>query len=42
MALLGQPGGTVRRPRLPVTDPAKIADMRAILVQAGLMPAQVG
>jgi 4-hydroxy-tetrahydrodipicolinate synthase len=42
MALLGQPGGTVRRPRLPVTDPAKIAQMRGILIEAGLLPAPVG
>ena len=24
MAMIGQPGGTVRRPRLPVTDPDKL------------------
>jgi 4-hydroxy-tetrahydrodipicolinate synthase len=42
MALLGQPAGTVRRPRLPVSDPAKIAQMRTILEDAGLLPAPVG
>jgi dihydrodipicolinate synthase/N-acetylneuraminate lyase len=36
MAILGQPGGTVRRPRLPITDPAALDEMRAILADAGL------
>jgi len=36
MAILGQPGGTVRKPRLPVTDPAALEEMRAILADAGL------
>jgi dihydrodipicolinate synthase/N-acetylneuraminate lyase len=39
MKLLGQPGGTVRRPRLPITDPAKLEDMQAILAEAGLLVA---
>jgi dihydrodipicolinate synthase/N-acetylneuraminate lyase len=39
MKLLGQPGGTVRRPRLPVTDPAKLREMQAILSEAGLLVA---
>lgn len=39
MSILGQPGGTVRRPRLPVTDPAAWDEMRAILADAGLTPA---
>ena len=38
MALLGQPGGTVRPPRLPVTDEASLAAMRTILVESGLLP----
>jgi len=42
MAILGQPGGTVRRPRLPITDPAKLEEMRAILVEEGLVPAGAG
>ncbi len=37
MAILGQPGGTVRRPRLPITDPAALEDMRAILAAEGLL-----
>jgi dihydrodipicolinate synthase/N-acetylneuraminate lyase len=37
MQLLGQPGGTVRRPRLPITDPAKLEEMQAILAEAGLL-----
>ena len=37
MAILGQPGGTVRRPRLPVTDPEALEEMRAILADAGLI-----
>jgi dihydrodipicolinate synthase/N-acetylneuraminate lyase len=37
MKMLGQPGGEVRRPRLPVTDPGSILRMRQILVEAGLL-----
>lgn len=37
MRMLGQPGGAVRPPRLPVTDPASLEAMRAILVEAGLL-----
>jgi dihydrodipicolinate synthase/N-acetylneuraminate lyase len=37
MAMLGQPGGHVRRPRLPVTDPDSLAAMRAVLVEEGLL-----
>jgi 4-hydroxy-tetrahydrodipicolinate synthase len=40
MAVLGQPGGTVRRPRLPVTDPAKLAEIRAIVMAEPLLAAQ--
>jgi dihydrodipicolinate synthase/N-acetylneuraminate lyase len=38
MAMLGQPGGTVRRPRLPVTDPAALAEIRTALTDSGLLP----
>jgi 4-hydroxy-tetrahydrodipicolinate synthase len=41
MAILGQPGGTVRRPRLPITDPGKLAEMREILLAEPLLAAQV-
>jgi 4-hydroxy-tetrahydrodipicolinate synthase len=37
MQMLGQPGGTVRPPRLPVTDEASLARMREILAEAGLL-----
>jgi dihydrodipicolinate synthase/N-acetylneuraminate lyase len=37
MRILGQPGGTVRPPRLPVTDEASLARMREILAEAGLL-----
>jgi 1-pyrroline-4-hydroxy-2-carboxylate deaminase len=40
MAMLGQPGGTVRPPRLPVTDPAALAAMRQILAEEGLLSVQ--
>jgi dihydrodipicolinate synthase/N-acetylneuraminate lyase len=40
MAMLGQPGGHVRKPRLPVTDPESLAQMRAALVRAGLLAEQ--
>ncbi len=40
MAVLGQPGGTVRRPRLPITDPAKLAEIRAIVEAEPLLAAQ--
>ncbi len=38
MAMLGLPGGTVRRPRLPVTDPAALDEIRQVLERAGLLP----
>jgi dihydrodipicolinate synthase/N-acetylneuraminate lyase len=38
MAMLGQPGGVVRRPRLPVTDPAALAEIRTALAESGLLP----
>lgn len=37
MAMLGQPGGTTRRPRLPITDPAALAEIRAVLADEGLL-----
>lgn len=37
MAILGQPGGTVRRPRLPIEDEAKWERMREILADASLV-----
>ena len=37
MKMLGQPGGDVRRPRLPVTDAASLQRMHEILVEAGLL-----
>jgi 1-pyrroline-4-hydroxy-2-carboxylate deaminase len=38
MAMLGQPGGTVRRPRLPLTDEASLAALRDILAEEALLP----
>jgi hypothetical protein len=40
--LLGQPTGDVRRPRLPVTDPASIAAIRAVLLEESLLPQTAG
>jgi len=37
MRMLGQPAGHVRRPRLPVDDPEKLATLRAILIEEGLL-----
>lgn len=37
MRLLGHPAGTVRRPRLPITDPQAIAEIRDALIGAGLL-----
>jgi 4-hydroxy-tetrahydrodipicolinate synthase len=37
MKMLGQPGGEPRRPRLPVDDPQALAEMRAVLVEFGLL-----
>jgi dihydrodipicolinate synthase/N-acetylneuraminate lyase len=39
MTMLGQPAGHVRRPRLPVTDPASLSAMQAVLVEEGLLTA---
>ena len=38
MSMIGQPGGWPRRPRLPLTDPASLAAIRAILAEESLMP----
>jgi 4-hydroxy-tetrahydrodipicolinate synthase len=38
MQMLGQPGGEVRRPRLPVTDPKSLAEIRAVLIEESLIP----
>ena len=37
MAMIGQPGGTVRPPRLPITDPAALRQIRAILVEEQIL-----
>ena len=37
MKMLGQPGGEVRLPRLPVTDKASLQQMHEILVEIGLL-----
>src|SRR6218665_657058 len=37
MRMLGKPAGHVRRPRLPVDDPEKLATLRAILIAEGLL-----
>lgn len=42
MRMLGQPAGHVRRPRLPVTDPASLAALRSVLVGEGLLAAEPG
>jgi len=41
MKMLGQPGGEVRPPRLPVTDPASLQRLQEIIDEAGLPSAQV-
>lgn len=38
MKMLGQPGGTVRPPRLPITDPDKLKALREILTEESLLP----
>jgi dihydrodipicolinate synthase/N-acetylneuraminate lyase len=42
MKMLGQPGGEVRRPRLPVTDPQSLAEIRAVLIEESLLSETVG
>jgi dihydrodipicolinate synthase/N-acetylneuraminate lyase len=41
MKMLGQPGGEVRPPRLPVVDEASLRQLREIIVEAGLLPEPV-
>lgn len=42
MRMLGQPAGHVRRPRLPVTDPAALAAMRDVLIEEGVLDGNSG
>jgi dihydrodipicolinate synthase/N-acetylneuraminate lyase len=42
MRMLGQPAGHVRRPRLPITDPAALAALRTVLMSEGLLAADAG
>jgi 4-hydroxy-tetrahydrodipicolinate synthase len=42
MKLLGQPGGEVRRPRLPVTDEASLAAIRTVLIEESILSEPVG
>ena len=42
MKMLGQPGGEVRRPRLPVTDPASLEAIRAVLIEESILTETVG
>jgi 4-hydroxy-tetrahydrodipicolinate synthase len=37
MEMIGAPGGVVRPPRLPITDPASLEEIRKILVNAGVI-----
>ncbi len=37
MAMIGQPGGTVRRPRLPITDPDALRQIREILIEEQIL-----
>lgn len=37
MAMIGQPGGTVRPPRLPVTDATALARIREILIEESIL-----
>jgi dihydrodipicolinate synthase/N-acetylneuraminate lyase len=38
MAMIGQPGGLPRRPRLPLTDPASLEAIRTVLREESLLP----
>jgi dihydrodipicolinate synthase/N-acetylneuraminate lyase len=42
MQMLGQPGGEVRRPRLPVTDEASLAAIRAVLIEESILVETAG
>ena len=35
--MLGQPGGTTRRPRLPITDEGALDEIRKVLIGARLL-----
>ncbi|WP_030599509.1 dihydrodipicolinate synthase family protein [Streptomyces fulvoviolaceus] len=37
MRILGHPGGEVRQPQLPLTDPAELAELESVLRSAGLL-----
>ncbi|WP_030185539.1 dihydrodipicolinate synthase family protein [Streptomyces sp. NRRL S-813] len=37
MRILGQPGGSVRQPLLPLTDPAKLTELEKLLREQGLL-----
>lgn len=37
MRMLGQPGGHVRQPQLPITDPERLAGLESVLRTAGLL-----
>jgi dihydrodipicolinate synthase/N-acetylneuraminate lyase len=39
MAMIGQPGGTTRRPRLPISEESSLEAIRKVLVGAGLLAA---
>ncbi len=42
MRMLGQPAGHVRRPRLALTDPEALSELRAVLVEEGLLSPAAG
>jgi 4-hydroxy-tetrahydrodipicolinate synthase len=42
MKMLGQPAGEVRRPRLPVTDEASLAAIRAVLIEESILVETAG
>ena len=42
MAMIGQPGGTVRPPRLPITDPDALREIRAILIEEQILTGPSG
>ncbi len=42
MAMIGQPGGTVRPPRLPVTDPDALRQIREILLEEHILKEPTG
>jgi 4-hydroxy-tetrahydrodipicolinate synthase len=38
LGMLGHPVGHVRRPRLPISDPAKLSEIRRTLEKNGMLP----